>query len=92
MPIKRASFKSLRQSKKRHIHNKGIEAEVRTLAKKARVLIEAKDKVKADEALKAYESKLCRAVKTNILKKNNASRHISRLRSQWAKLSAAKSK
>ena len=39
MPNKKAAIKSLRQDKKKQTHNKATIAELRTLAKKARVLI-----------------------------------------------------
>ena len=88
MPNKKAAYKALRQDKKRHAHNKGIKSELGTLTKKARTLIEAKDKKESDIVLKKLESKLSKAAKTNVIKKNNASRRISRLRAQWAKIEA----
>ena len=88
MPNKKAAIKSLRQDKKKHDRNKAHMSELRTLAKYARLAIEKQDKPAAEEALKKFESKLCRAAKSNLIKKNNASRRISRLRSQWAKIGA----
>ena len=88
MANKKAAIKSLRQDKKKHDRNKSHMSELRTLAKNARIAIEKQDKTAADEALKKYESKLYRAAKNDIIKKNNASRRISRLRSQWSKIGA----
>lgn len=88
MANKKAAIKSLRQDKKKHDRNKTVLSEVRTLAKKVRTLIDAKKREEADTALKTLESKLTRAAKSNVIKKNNASRKISRLRSQWAKIGA----
>ena len=86
MPNIKAAIKSLRQDKKKHDRNKSALSELRTLAKKARTLIDAKNKKEADTVLKQLESKLDRAAKSNIIKKNNASRRISRLRGMWAKV------
>ncbi len=84
MANKKAAIKSLRKDKKKHAHNKAVLSEVRTLARRARTLIEAKNREEADSALKALESKLDKASKSNVIKKNNASRRISRLRREWA--------
>lgn len=84
MPNKKAAIKSLRQDKKKHERNKAVMSELRTLSKIARKLIEEAKKDDAAVALKKLESKLDRAAKTNAIKKNNASRRISRLRKQFA--------
>ncbi len=84
MPNKKAAIKSLRQDKKKHERNKAVMSELRTLSKIARKLIEEAKKDDAAVALKKLESKLDRAAKTNAIKKNNASRRISRLRKQSA--------
>jgi small subunit ribosomal protein S20 len=86
MPIKKSAFKRLRQDKKKHEKNKSTISRVRTLKKKARELIAAKNSKEADAFLKKLESAMDRAVKRNIIKKNTASRNISRLRKDWAKL------
>jgi small subunit ribosomal protein S20 len=88
MPIKRSAFKRLRQDKKKHERNKSQVSEIRTLTKKTRASIAAKKREEAETLLKKLESKLDRAAKRNLIKKNNASRNISRLRKQ---LSAVKS-
>jgi len=86
MPNTRSAIKTLRQDKKKHERNQAAKAELRTITKTARKLIEENNKIGADEALKKLESKLYRAAKSNIIRKENASRRISRLRSQWSKL------
>lgn len=86
MANKKAAIKSLRQDKKKHARNKAMISEIRTLTKKARGLISSKNKKEADAALKALESKLSKAAKSNIIKKNNASRRIGRLKSQCARI------
>ncbi|MFH1836668.1 MAG: 30S ribosomal protein S20 [Candidatus Omnitrophota bacterium] len=88
MPNKKAAIKSLRQDKTRHTRNKAILSELRTLSKKTRGLIDEKNIKEADVALKKLESKLAKSAKNDIIKAKNASRRISRLRSQWVKLSA----
>ena len=86
MPNTKSAIKTLKQDKKKHERNKAVKSELRTLAKNARALMKDNNKSDADEILKKLESRLDRAAKTNIIKKNNASRRISRLRAQWAQL------
>ncbi|MCK5451547.1 MAG: 30S ribosomal protein S20 [Candidatus Omnitrophica bacterium] len=88
MPNKKAAIKSLRQDKVKHDRNKSVLSELRTLSKNARAMIASEKKDDADMILKKFESKLYRAVKNDMIKKNNAARRISRLRSQWSKLGA----
>jgi small subunit ribosomal protein S20 len=82
MPQIKSAFKRLRQDKKKHIRNKSRISEVRTLKKKVHTLIAANDKKEAEQALKTLESRLGKAVKTNTVRANTASRYISRLRRQ----------
>ncbi|MBU0683228.1 MAG: 30S ribosomal protein S20 [Candidatus Omnitrophota bacterium] len=90
MPNKKAAIKSLRQDKKKHSRNKAVMSELRTIAKNAKVLIIDNKRDEANSILKKLESKLDRAAKNNIIKKNNAARKVSRLRSQWSKIEASK--
>ncbi len=85
MPNKKAAIKSLRQDRKKHTRNKAVISELRTLVKKATTLITSNNREEANTALNQLESRLDRAAKSNIIKKNNASRRITRLRAQWAK-------
>ena len=84
----KSALKSLRQDKKKHDRNKAIMSDLRTSLKTARVLIDDKKKEEAEVALRTVESKLDKAAKKNIIKKNNASRKLSRLRSSLSKISA----
>ncbi len=86
MPIKKTAFKALRQSRKRHERNKSAATELRTLAKQANLLISEKKKEDANVVLKKLESRLSRAAKSHLIKKETASRRISRMRIQWAKI------
>jgi len=86
MPQIRSAFKRLRQDKKKHIANKSMVSEIRTLTKKVRTLITEKDLKTGEQALRRLESKLDRAVKSNKMKKNTSSRKISRLRKQLSQI------
>ena len=88
MPNKKAAIKSLRQDKKKHTHNKATLAELRTLAKKARILITENKHDEAETALRQLESKLSKAAKKNVIKRNTGARRISKLRSQFAKVAS----
>ncbi|KJJ85575.1 Ribosomal protein S20 [Candidatus Omnitrophus magneticus] len=86
MPQIKSAFKSLKQAKKRHIQNKAKISEIRTLTKKVNELIVSNsNKEEAEKLLRKLESKLDRAAKTKIIKKQNASRKISRLRTRFSK-------
>jgi len=82
MANKKAAIKSLRQDEKKHDRNKAAISEIRTITKKARTLISEKKREEADKILITLESKLDRAAKSDRIKKNTASRKISRLRSK----------
>ena len=90
MPQIRSAFKRLRQDKKKHIVNKGTISEIRTLTKKVRVLISEKNTETGEKTLRQLESKLDRAVKTNTMKQNSASRKIARLKKQLDQTKTAK--
>ncbi len=79
MPIKKAAFKALRQSKKRAARNKKIKEELKMLLKKSRKLIEAKKIDEAKEAVKNAVKMFDRAVTKGIIKRNTAARKKSRL-------------
>jgi len=87
MPNKKAAIKSLRQDKKKNLRNKTVMSELRTLTKNTRMVIAKNNREEADVLLKKLESKLTKAAKSDVIKKNNASRRISRLRTQWSKIS-----
>ncbi len=79
MPIKKSAKKALRQSKRRHERNLKKTKEMKDAIKKIVKLVNAK---KLDEAKKimplAYKA-IDKAVKTNAIKRNAASRKKSRL-------------
>ncbi|OGW93540.1 MAG: 30S ribosomal protein S20 [Omnitrophica bacterium RIFCSPLOWO2_12_FULL_45_13] len=89
MPIKRASFKDLRKSKKRHLKNITIRTELHTLTKKFGALVSGKKSDEAKNALKALLSKIGKAASKGIIHKNAASRKASRLMKRLTALSKA---
>jgi small subunit ribosomal protein S20 len=78
--------KSIRQDKKRRPHNLAMSSELKTLTKKLNAFIAEN---KADEASKMFSllmSKLDKAAKKNLIKRENANRKKSRLSSRIAKI------
>lgn len=89
MPIKRAAFKALRKSKTKHFKNVSTRTEIKTLTKNYESLLAAKKTDEAKKILTGLVSKIDRAASKGILKKNNASRKISRLMKKLSKSSKA---
>ena len=79
MPIKRASFKDLRKSNRRHLRNISIKSELHSLSKRVEGFIAAKKADEAKTALRAFMSKLDKASSKGIIHRNAASRKASRL-------------
>lgn len=79
MPIKRASFKDLRKSKKRRLKNINIRTELHTLTKKFGAFVSGKKAAEAKDALNVLLSKIGKAASKGIIHKNAASRKASRL-------------
>lgn len=88
MPIKKAAFKSLRQSKKRHLRNQTIKSELKTRTKKINVLLAGGDIQAAKLQVRELTSKLDKAKSKGILRKGTASRKISRIMKKLNKLAA----
>ena len=89
MPNKKAAYRAMKNSKKKHARNVTIKSELKTLIKKFDKLTAAK---KTDEAKKIIDgiiSKLGRAASKGVVHKNTASRKISRLRKRLAALAKA---
>lgn len=79
MPIKKASFKDLRQSKKRMARNLKIKNILKKTTKEGRRLIEAKKTDEAQKVIKQSIKEIDRAISKGILKKNTGARKKSRL-------------
>ena len=76
------------QSVKRHQRNVETKSRLRTLIKKARQLIETKDSENASAQLRLVNKALDKAVNKGVLKRNTASRWMSRLSSSASRASA----
>ena len=79
MPQLQASKKALRVTKRRTIHNKAVMESIRASISTIRKAATAGKKDEGVKELKSLNSKLDRAVKNNIMKKNTAGRYKSRL-------------
>jgi small subunit ribosomal protein S20 len=82
-------IKRHRQSVKRRIRNVETRSRIRTLIKKARQAIESKDLASASIQIHAVDKALGKAVTKGIVKRNTASRWLSRLSRSASQLSAA---
>ena len=89
MPIKRSAYKELRKTKLRHFKNVSTVTELKTLTKKFQKLTEAKKSDEAKKALNTLVSKIDSAASKGIIKRNTASRKISRLMKKLARMSKA---
>ncbi len=79
MPNKASSRKRVRQNERRRIRNRDQRSTMRSSVKKLAKIIESKDLTGLDAALQAAQSKLGKAAKRNLIKKNALSRKQSRL-------------
>ncbi len=79
MAIHPSALKRHRQSVKRRARNIEVKSRLRTLIKKARVAIEAKNPEQAQTQIRAVNQALNKAVGKGIIKSNTASRWLSRL-------------
>ncbi|MBR0164705.1 MAG: 30S ribosomal protein S20 [Lachnospiraceae bacterium] len=71
--------KRILTNEKAAARNKAVKSGVKTAVKKVRAAIDAKDKEAAKEALVQATSTIDRAKSKGVLKKNTASRKVSRL-------------
>jgi small subunit ribosomal protein S20 len=74
-------IKRHRQSLKRHKRNMETKSKLRTLIKKARQLVASENQETASAQLRVVNKALDKAVSRGIIKRNTASRWISRLAS-----------
>jgi small subunit ribosomal protein S20 len=79
MPITQSAKKALRQSKKRHVKNIRFKRNFKVAIKEFRDALNAKNYEKAKSLLPKVYQAVDKATKTNVLKKNTASRYKSRL-------------
>jgi len=79
MAITESAKKAIRQSAKRNAQNVVYKDKIKKLVKEARVFVLAKKMADAKKLLPKIYAALDKAAKVGIIKKNNASRHKSRL-------------
>jgi small subunit ribosomal protein S20 len=79
MPRRRTSLKAQRKDKKRKLHNLKIKRDVKRAIKKFNAYLSEKNVTEAKNFLSSVFSKLDKAAKKGIVKKNNAARKKSRL-------------
>jgi len=79
MAITKSAKKAIRQSATRKEHNIVYKNKIKALVKKARALVLEKKMADAKKLLPDIYKALDKAAKVGIIKKNNASRHKSRL-------------
>ena len=80
----------MRKSKRKHLVNSATSSEMKTAVKKFNSLLAEKKIDEAKAFLKTVISKIAKAAKKGVLKKNTASRHISRLSKKLGKAKTAK--
>jgi small subunit ribosomal protein S20 len=82
MANRRSSIKKIRADKRRRENNLRAGSELKTVARKVREFISAKNISEAQVAFRVLFSKLDRAVKKNVLHANRASRVKSRIQTK----------
>lgn len=87
MPIKDSARKAMRNSAKKRVFNLARVREMRSLVKEVRELVKDKKKKEAETLMPKTYKALDKAVKTGVIKKNNASRMKSRLTQAIKKIS-----
>lgn len=92
MPHRRTAVKSLRKDKKRRHRNLKIKRDLKKAIKKLRACLTAKNVPEAKTLLSEVFSKLDKAAKKGIIKKNNASRKKSRLSRLLLKITQSEEK
>lgn len=88
MPQLEQAKKALRQSKARYERNKIERAEIDSMRRKFRKLLEAKNIEEAKAMVPVLQKKLDKAVTKNIFKKNKSARIMSRLSANFTKATA----
>ena len=84
----KSGIKKHRQSLKRRDRNTAIKSDLKTQLKKFESALDSKDATAAQQALKETEIKLRKAASKGVLKKETASRKVSRIAKKVAALSS----
>jgi len=82
----KSAEKRARQSLRRNAINRKTRSSVRTIERKIKDLIAKKDKKAAEELLTSFMSTVSKAAKKGVIHARNASRRVSRVSEQLAKL------
>ena len=82
----KSAIKRIRRISKQTAVNKARKSKYKNALKKMKLLIEDKKKAEALKFLPKLNSELMKIVKTGIIKKQNASRNVSRMTKQIASL------
>jgi len=85
MPNKKSAKKELRKGNKRALYNSKISENVKTLIKKSRKAIVAKDATAKELVVKALKT-LDKAAQKGVIKKNTRNRNKSRLQKRLNKM------
>jgi small subunit ribosomal protein S20 len=89
MPVvHKSTIKRARQAEKRHLRNRAVLTSVKSAMKKVQTAVEEKNADEAKTLLREATSALHKAVTKGVLKRNTASRRISRLASTVNALTA----
>ena len=84
----KSGIKKHRQSLKKRDRNTAIKSDLKTQLKKFETALESKDASVAQQVLKETEAKLRKAASKGVLKKETASRKVSRITKKVAALSS----
>jgi small subunit ribosomal protein S20 len=75
----KSALKRIRQDKRRNLRNQSVKSTVRTATRAFRETLEEGDAAKSQASLRAASQTLCKAATKGVLRKQTASRRISRL-------------
>lgn len=89
MPNKASARKRVRQNETRRVRNRATRSDMRSAVKAAQAAISEKKIEAVPAAIDLAQSKLAKAAKRNIIKKNKLSRQTSRLMKAANKAKAA---
>ncbi len=88
MPYSRQAKKRVRQTLRRSLTNKARVSRVRTFIRRVEAAIDGGDQEAARAALRAAQPEIMRGVTKGVLKRNTASRRVSRLSRQVKAMSS----
>jgi small subunit ribosomal protein S20 len=88
MPNTKSAERRMRQSTRRHSHNKSISSRLKTLEKRYELLVQTGKRDDASKAFAEVSSALDKAAKTGVIHRGKADRKKSRLAIHLAKLKA----